>query len=99
MDSSLHEVWQAASGSPFFPTVGKGSQFFVGFTLLLLGLLLTTVFALSMLPLHSRSFFILARADRMLDRSLVSLPVIGIPASLAVAFGVVYMFCAVGVYV
>jgi hypothetical protein len=48
MDSSLHEVWQAASGSPFVPTVGKGSQFFVAFTLLLLGFALSGAFALSM---------------------------------------------------
>jgi hypothetical protein len=47
MDSSLHEVWQAASGRPFLPTIGKDSQFFVGFILLLLGILLTGVFALS----------------------------------------------------
>lgn len=47
MDSSLHEVWQAAAGSPFLPTVGKGSQFFLGFTLLLIGLILTSCFALS----------------------------------------------------
>ncbi|KAJ3530735.1 hypothetical protein NM208_g9196 [Fusarium decemcellulare] len=79
MDSSLHEVWQAAAGSPFFPTVNKGSQFWVAFLLLLLGFSLTGVFAL--------------------NRSLVNVPVLGIPASLAIAFGVVYMFCAVGVYV
>lgn len=47
MDSSLHEVWQAAAGSPFLPTVGKGTQFTVGFTLVLLGISLTGVFALS----------------------------------------------------
>ncbi|KAI1342859.1 hypothetical protein F5Y15DRAFT_371237 [Xylariaceae sp. FL0016] len=47
MDSSLHEAWHTASGSPFLPTVGKGSQFFVGFVLLLLGLALTGAFALS----------------------------------------------------
>lgn len=47
MDSSLHEVWQAAAGSPFLPTIGKGSQFLVGFVLLLVGLLITGVFALS----------------------------------------------------
>lgn len=79
MDSSLHEVWQAASGSPFLPTIGKGSQFFVAFVLLSIGLALTGLFAL--------------------NRSIVNVPVLGIPASLAVAFGVVYMFCAVGVYV
>ncbi|CAJ2500080.1 Uu.00g029330.m01.CDS01 [Anthostomella pinea] len=79
MDSSLHEIWQTAPGSPFLPTVGKGSQFLVGFALLLLGLSLTGAFAF--------------------NRSLVTLPALGIPASLAIAFGTVYMFCAVGVYV
>ncbi|KAF4970892.1 hypothetical protein FSARC_2162 [Fusarium sarcochroum] len=79
MDSSLHEVWQAAAGSPFFPTVNKGSQFWVGFLLLLLGFFLTGFFAL--------------------NRTFINVPVLGIPASLAFAFGVVYMFCAVGVYV
>ncbi|GAB1310039.1 checkpoint clamp complex protein Rad1 [Madurella fahalii] len=79
MDSSLHEVWQAASGSPFVPTVGKNSQFLVAFVLLLLGFALSGAFAL--------------------NRSLVNLPVLAVPASLALAFGVVYMFCAVGVYV
>ncbi|KAI1740328.1 hypothetical protein F4680DRAFT_448084 [Xylaria scruposa] len=80
MDSSLHELWHTtASGSPFQPAVGKGSQFFVGFVLLLIGLALTGGFAF--------------------NRSLVNLPVYGVPAGLAVAFGTVYMFCAVGVYV
>jgi hypothetical protein len=48
MDSSLHEVWQAAAGSPFIPTVGKGSQFPVAFLLLVLGFLLSGAFTLSM---------------------------------------------------
>lgn len=48
MDSSLHEVWQAAAGSPFLPTVGKGTQFLVGSVLLLSGVAATGVFALSM---------------------------------------------------
>jgi cell cycle checkpoint protein len=47
MDSSLHEVWQAAAGSPFLPTIGKESQFTVGFLLLLIGVALTGYFALS----------------------------------------------------
>ncbi|KAK1835498.1 repair protein Rad1/Rec1/Rad17-domain-containing protein [Podospora conica] len=46
MDSSLHEVWQAASSQPFLPTVGKNSQFLVGFTLLVGGLLLSAIFAI-----------------------------------------------------
>ncbi|KAH6991041.1 hypothetical protein EDB80DRAFT_89814 [Ilyonectria destructans] len=79
MDSSLHEVWQAAAGSPFYPAINKGSQFWISFLLLVLGIFLTGAFAL--------------------NRSLINVPVLGIPASLAIAFGVVYMFCAVGVYV
>jgi len=39
MSSSLLEVWNAAASSPFYPTVGKNSQFFVGFTLLIAGML------------------------------------------------------------
>jgi hypothetical protein len=52
MDSSLHEVWQAASGSPFLPTIGKGSQFLVGFLLLVIGLALGGLFTLSMFVAH-----------------------------------------------
>ncbi|PKS12706.1 hypothetical protein jhhlp_000914, partial [Lomentospora prolificans] len=38
MDSSLVEVWQAAQGSPYFPAVGKDSQFLIAIILLLSGL-------------------------------------------------------------
>ncbi|KAK0657605.1 hypothetical protein B0T16DRAFT_453045 [Cercophora newfieldiana] len=79
MDSALHEVWQAASGRPFVPTIGKDSHFLIGFSLLILGIGLSGAF--------------------VINRSLVNVPVLGLPASLALAFGVVYMFCAVGVYV
>jgi hypothetical protein len=34
---SLHEVWQAAAGSPFEPAVSKDNQLYVGFALLLIG--------------------------------------------------------------
>ncbi|KAB2580914.1 hypothetical protein DBV05_g563 [Lasiodiplodia theobromae] len=34
-----------------------------------------------------------------LTRSIVTLPALGVPASLAFGFGSVYMICAVGVYV
>lgn len=47
MDPSVNELWQSPSASPFLPTIGKGSQFLVGFVLLLLGLTLTGAFALS----------------------------------------------------
>ncbi|TID26316.1 hypothetical protein E2P81_ATG00791 [Venturia nashicola] len=35
----------------------------------------------------------------LLNRSILTLPALGIPASLAFGFGSVYMICAVGVYV
>ncbi|KAG4422471.1 hypothetical protein DL98DRAFT_429301 [Cadophora sp. DSE1049] len=79
MESSLHQVWESAAGNPFVPTIGKDSQFLVGFTLLSLGLLLTGYFGL--------------------NRSVLNIPLVGIPASLSIAFGAVYMICAVGVYV
>src|SRR4051794_15287962 len=46
MDSSLHEVWQAAAGSPFVPTVGKDSQFLIAFVLLVFGFFLGGAFTL-----------------------------------------------------
>ena len=50
MDSSLYELWQSPSATPFLPTIGKNTQFLVGFVLLLLGLSLTGAFALSVSP-------------------------------------------------
>lgn len=50
MDSSLRQVWEGASTNPFQPTIAKGSQFTVGFSLLLLGIFLSGVFGLSKLP-------------------------------------------------
>ena len=34
---SLNELWEGAAGSPFYPLISKDRQFFVGFTLLLIG--------------------------------------------------------------
>lgn len=48
MDSSLPQLWQSAADGAFLPAVGKSAQFYVGFILLLIGLALTAVFALSM---------------------------------------------------
>ncbi|KAH7390830.1 hypothetical protein DE146DRAFT_758275 [Phaeosphaeria sp. MPI-PUGE-AT-0046c] len=79
MSSPLLDVWEAASGAPYYPAVGKNTQFAVAFVLLLLSLVLGTVFGL--------------------NRSLVNLSLLGVPASLAFGFGAVYMICAVGVYV
>ncbi|KAE8834141.1 hypothetical protein HRS9122_08221 [Pyrenophora teres f. teres] len=66
MSSPLQDVWEAAASSPFTPTIGKDTQFTVGFVLLATSLVLTTIFGL--------------------NRSIVSLPVLGVPASLA--FGI-----------
>ncbi|KAH9863782.1 hypothetical protein J1614_009714 [Plenodomus biglobosus] len=79
MSSPLLDVWEAAASSPFHPTIGKNSQFTVGFALLAISLVLSTIFGL--------------------NRSLVNLPILAAPASLAFGFGAVYMICAVGVYV
>ena len=46
MDPSLVAQWDAP-GSPFLPTIGKGTQFLVGFSLVLIGLFLFGGFALS----------------------------------------------------
>lgn len=34
---SLNEVWEGASSSPFYPSVPKSAEFFLGFTLLSTG--------------------------------------------------------------
>ncbi|KAH7079983.1 hypothetical protein BKA63DRAFT_562695 [Paraphoma chrysanthemicola] len=47
MSSPLLDVWQAASGSPYYPAVGKNTQFTVGFVLLFLSLILGAVFGLN----------------------------------------------------
>ncbi|OGE48480.1 hypothetical protein PENARI_c028G09109 [Penicillium arizonense] len=44
---SLNEVWEAASATPFTPLVNKDSQFSVGFNLLLIALVTTTLFGLN----------------------------------------------------
>ena len=90
MDSSLHELWQTASGSPFVPTVGKDNQLFVGFSLLLLGFGLTGSFLLSMFAGNQpRSLLVVCcktRLTNLLDRSLASVTYLGLPASLALAY-------------
>ncbi|KAL2860726.1 putative DNA repair protein Rad1 [Aspergillus lucknowensis] len=44
---SLNQVWEAAAASPYTPLIAKDSQFSVGFTLLLLALILTILFGLN----------------------------------------------------
>ena len=82
MDSSLHEVWQAAAGSPFFPTVNKDTQFTLAFALLFVGFFLAGVFALSMRHRLSLYFLLLT----ILDRTFINVPLLGVPASLAIAY-------------
>ncbi|OCK76723.1 hypothetical protein K432DRAFT_407924 [Lepidopterella palustris CBS 459.81] len=79
MSSPLNDIWEAASATPYHPTIAKSAQFTAGFTLLIFAFILTGIFGL--------------------NRSIVNLPLLGIPASLAFGFGAVYMICAVGVYV
>ena len=98
MESPLNAVWDSAVGSPFFPAVGKDSQFFVGITLLTLGLLLTGFFGLSKFMLlvdsaimQSPIAMCSARSTNparltLPDRSVVNIPLVGIPASLSVAY-------------
>ena len=43
----LHDLWEASASQPFSSTIGKDSQFTVGFTLLFLSLVLTGLFGLS----------------------------------------------------
>jgi cell cycle checkpoint protein len=89
MDSSLHEVWLAAKGNEFVPKVGKDSQFVIGFFLLILGISITGAFALSEL---SRTFSgsladleVVELTVSLLDRSFLNIPLLGVPASLAIA--------------
>lgn len=98
MAQSLQSVWQAAAADPFVPTIGKDSQFSLGFSLLTIGILLSGYFGLSE---HSQrdSHVCCAELNSFTDRSLLNVPLVGIPASLAIGFGAVYMICAVGVYV
>ncbi|KAH7086292.1 hypothetical protein FB567DRAFT_67116 [Paraphoma chrysanthemicola] len=95
MSSPLLDVWEAASGSPYYPAVGKNTQFTVGFVLLFLSLILGAVFGLSTRLFSTR----LNSRSRQTDRSFTNLPLLGVPASIAFGFGAVYMICAVGVYV
>ncbi|KAF2664180.1 DNA repair protein Rad1 [Microthyrium microscopicum] len=92
---NLLQLWEAAKSSPFQPLVAKDLQFFVAFTLLIAAVLLTGVFGLSKsTPFHSK-----CNANNNTDRSILTLPALGVPASLAFGFGSVFMICAVGVYV
>jgi hypothetical protein len=95
--SSLLEVWEGAKGNQFAPSIGKDSQFTVGFSLLALGILLSGYFGLSTCFRCARKYS--SFTYPFLDRSIINLPLVGVPAAFAIGFGAVYMICAVGVYV
>jgi hypothetical protein len=82
MESQLHDVWESAVKSPFVPTIGKDSQFTLGISLLTIGILLTGLFGLSKDSDDSEGFRRFTNLP--LDRTLVNVPLIGLPASLAV---------------
>jgi hypothetical protein len=103
MSSPLLDVWEAAAGSPYQPTIGKNTQFTVGFVLLfscMLAWLWSYRGALLMTrspppqrwirPQYAPTRFRLLRihTHNLIDKSLVNLPILGIPAS--IAFGYVF---------
>ncbi|RMZ12296.1 hypothetical protein D0864_00747 [Hortaea werneckii] len=79
--ASLTELWEASAGQPFQPTIAKGTQFTVGFTLLLLAFILTSLFGLNAVLAAGRAALIDAT-----DNSLKNVPLYGIPASLAFGY-------------
>jgi hypothetical protein len=81
MESSLHQVWESAVGNPFVPVIGKDSQFTLGIGLLIAGILLSGLFGLSMVTAPDFCHW----SNRNTDRSLLNIPLIGVPASLVVA--------------
>ena len=93
---SLYEVWQAAASSPFEPSVGKDSQLYVGFILLLIGTALSLLDARAILMPFAGLFLTVLFGLSMSrssspslslltpsDRSPIAIPAFGIPASLA----------------
>lgn len=86
MDSSLPEIWQAAASTPFHPAVAKDSQFFIAFLLLLAGIFITGVFALSKLALYRLGKKKDISLTSSTDRSFANIPVLGVPASAVIAW-------------
>lgn len=43
----LRDIWEASASQPFQPTISKETQFQVGFTLIFLAFIFTTLFGLS----------------------------------------------------
>ncbi|MCJ1388695.1 ssDNA endodeoxyribonuclease [Xylographa bjoerkii] len=81
---SLNDVWEAAAGNPFYPVISKERQFTVGFILLFTAFILTGLFGLSRLKIPLSGC--VAGTNIMKDRSLKSIPLFAVPASLAFAY-------------
>jgi len=77
---SLREVWDASARSPFEPAIGKDSQLFVGLLLISIGTYhCFSCWADCANALQGVIFTVLFG----LNRSLVAVPVLGLPASIA----------------
>jgi hypothetical protein len=109
MSSPLLDVWEAAAGSPYQPTIGKNTQFTVGFVLLFScmlpwcwsyrGALLMTRSSPPQCwirPQYAPTHFRMLRphTHNATDKSLVNLPVLGIPASIAFGYVFIPICCA-----
>lgn len=81
--ANLVEVWEAAKADPFYPTISKEFQFFVGAALLLICTFTSASIQLwtliQILALFLSGVF-------ALNRSALTLTVLGLPASLAFGF-------------
>lgn len=91
---SLREVWEAAASSPFEPAIGKDSQLYVGLLLIFTGTYASLPLRNRVLISSRLNSDCSLRPEYgypkyceysliVLDRSLVSIPVFGIPASIA----------------
>ncbi|KAL1618602.1 hypothetical protein SLS56_010486 [Neofusicoccum ribis] len=82
--SPLLDIWEASAAQPYYPSVSKNAQFIVGFLLLLTAFILTGIFGLS--KKNQAAIDGPAHADKATARSIVTLPVLGVPASLAFGY-------------
>jgi hypothetical protein len=101
MSSPLADVWEAAAATPFQPTIGKNSQFTIGFALLFACMfsrtravcgrannapaLLLTGFFGLSMPSTSPQLTT-CTAHAHTDRSFINLPLVGAPASIAFGY-------------
>jgi hypothetical protein len=84
----LNDLWEAAGGQPYEPTIGKNSQFTVGITLLFTGTLYLSLFVLEEENLTSAALILSGYfgLSMLLAFNLKNLPLIGLPASLAAGY-------------